>query len=521
MDPHHITALRQAMTRIDARGRFSSADAPPLRALVEELNQKQVAIDHPAHLFGSWRDLEPNARSAFRRMVEDEIVGTMSLFPQGDLWNGLIRGCWELDRYMAESGFLARAKDPLVRWTNRLTGGPMNLRNRLFRRSQNRRWRNAREPSLTAFLVALGRNPSWLLGDFVEGVRVDPRARGYYFDPIKNMAFGYHIGLDLMPTSDGIVCLEANLQGGILDGWLEVQPDNPTVRGILDAALAQGARRVFWIEGNRFPLRTWMLRELLDRARDAGIHAELLEDPRMRRRRGTLPGLAVPNRRSWLTWTPDDTMVVRRNDFPVGSDFVIDHKESFVRGLQAVLRETADTRVRVLPQTCDPQDIPDPPAEGLPNLVYKYPESFAGKGVYFFRARDTGHALVLAREVDSRTGERPGVFQTFVLSDLLSGRRVCDVRGEVFVSPLGTWFLGAYRREASKPLPSHLPEGIADAPGALTSNMSTGGTISRLEGDDVVRFREASIAVGDAIRTVLDRTFETGPPARPSSPLTH
>jgi hypothetical protein len=485
-----------------------------LRALVEDLGGARSTVDYPEQLFGPWNELGPNARTSFRRMVEDEINGTMRWFPQGTLWNGLIRGGWELDRYMAESGFLSPARRPLIRWIHRLAFGPINLRNRWLLRTQASSWANDQAPTLGSFLVAIGRRPSWLLGDFVEGVRVDARARGYYLDPGRNLTWGYHIGLDLIPTPKGIICLEGNLQVGIgevEDGRPELQPDNPTLRILCEAARTHKARRIYWLEGHRGPLPPWFMREFLQGTRAAGLRTEFFDHPRMRRRRGIPTHLGNPKRAAWLADEPDDTLVIRRNEFPVGSDFVINDKDPFVRVLERVFREKGETRVRVLPQTRVPPEFPSADGPGLPNLVYKYPDSLQARGVFFLRAKDRDHALTLAREVDARTGEAPGVFQRFVLPELRPGDRVCDVRSEIFISPLGTWFLGGFWRIAGEPVPMELPIGIAEAQGALASNLAVGGTLAAVEGEDLVRFGEASVAVGDALRAGLHKTFETGP----------
>ena len=127
------------------------------------------------------------------------------------------------------------------------------------------------------------------------------------------------------------------------------------------------------------------------------------------------------------------------------------------------------------------------------------------------KARDTSHALTLAREIDRRTGEPPGLFQPFTCSRLLEGRRIFDVRTEIFLSPLGTWYLVAFRREGSRPLPEDLPEGVFPTTGVFTSNLSTGGVMSAVREDEERELRDAALAVGDALRTVLERTFQTRP----------
>jgi hypothetical protein len=211
---------------------------------------------------------------------------------------------------------------------------------------------------------------------------------------------------------------------------------------------------------------------------------------------------------------PDDSLVVRRNVFPVGSDFVLNHKELLTRSLVSMLKEIGETRVFCLPMTRVPMDVQKPRVQGLPNLVYKYPESMAGAGVFFLHARDREHALSMARELDRVSGEPPGLFQPFRCSLLREGRRVFDVRAEIFVSPLETRYLTSFMRVSSQSVPSEFPEGVFPSKGVFTSNFSTGGTLHQVEENEKTALIEAAMAVGGALRRILERTFRTHPGRR-------
>jgi hypothetical protein len=481
---------------------------------VRELIHDGVALDHPATLFGPWEGLSVPAQSALRRIVEEDIRRSMDFFRHGDLWTGLIRGGWELDRLLSGHPVLTRTRPRLSRWINRLSGGPLNARNRACRAVRKRRWEKGHRAGPADLLAALERSPQWLLADFARGVDVDPRARGYFADPARNVFWGYMVGLDLVPTPRGICCVEANLQSGILDFEKDLFVGNPVVEGMLDTARAHGAHRVLWVEGPRLPLRSWVLEDIATRSSEAGVQVEVLEDPCMPVRTAVPEGVAYPNRWRYPPWVRNDTLVVRRNEFPVGSDYVINHKEPLIRGLARAFRETDETRAHVLPMTRVPHDVPQPGGPGLPNLVYKYPDSLAGRGVFFMKARDPEHALTLARELDRRSGEPPGLFQPFTCSRLLPGRRIYDVRTEIFLSPAGTWYWLAFKREGGRPLPDELPEGLVPDTHAFTSNLSTGGAASALDPKEEKELKEASEAVGEGLRRVLDRTFRTRPDRR-------
>ena len=505
------SVLREALSRVDDRGRFTTEDTAALRASVGRGIDPREHPDTPSALFGDWETLLPQAQAAFCRAVEDHIRGTMDWFPQGSLWEGLVRGGWELDRYWAERGVAESLREGLIRGILAVRDGPVLWRNRLTARSSARRWRRDARPSISDLIYSMGRDPQWLLGDFVEGVEVDRRARGFYHDPTRNSAFGYVVGLDLLWTGREMVCLEGNLQRGIGNLRHEVQPDHPLEGGIIQAAIDHGARRVFWIEGHRKPVTCWFHDSLLRNARDAGLQLEFIDDPRKRRCRDPSEGQEIPWKGSWLEAVPDDSLVIRRNEFPVGSDFVINDKEPFIRGLARELEMTGDTRIRVLPQTRLPPSDVALTDDGFPNLVYKYPDGLGGKEVFFLRAEDADHAVTLADELDARYKKGPGLFQAFTLPALLPGDRVWDMSTEIFVAPTGVWFLGAIRREASRPIPRTNGTGIVQTDGTLTSNQATGGTLHRVMGKELELFRESTMATGEALRSLLARTFQTGP----------
>jgi len=503
--------VQEAMNRLDERGRFRPRDVPDLRAGAKGAGSVLGPMDHPAHVFGPWSDLNSRAQAALRYVVESDIRSTMNLFPRGGLWTGLIRGGWNLDRILHDRSAPRRVRETVIRWTHRLSSGPLNARNRSVRSMRARRWENSSKVGPEHLLAWLGRSPHWLLGDFVEGVDVDPRARGYWMEPSRNVLYGYHVGLDLMPTPKGICCLEANLQPGVVNEFRQLLCTNPYLPGIQEIARAQGARRILWLEGLHGELPQWLISEAAGVGGRTGIPLEILEEPRMRSRLPLPSGMDPPNR--WHLGLPvaDNTLVFRRNSLGVGSDFLIDHKEPFIRALEAELARSGEGRVYALPMTRIPPEIPDPASPGLPNLVYKYPDSMAAMGVFFLRARDRDHALALARELDRRTGEPPGLFQLFHASRLLDGGRIFDIRAEIFISPMGTASIAAFQRESSKPIPEDRWEGVFPGKGIFSSNVNSGGVVTLPSGEAEKKLADAALAVGDAIRRILERTFRTGP----------
>ena len=207
-------------------------------------------------------------------------------------------------------------------------------------------------------------------------------------------------------------------------------------------------------------------------------------------------------------WKPG-TLVIKAEDLKAGPDFVLTNKISFAQAIGTDLEESGDGRAKVLPHTKIPPLVPLPEDPGLPNLVYKYPESAKGRGVFFLRTGDRNRAAELGREIDRRTGLSGGIFQPWVCSPVLSGRRIYEFRAIILVTPMGVRFLGARRRETVHPLPDSLPEGIVeDRKPFIITGFFDNITVPRdpsLEGP----IEAASLAVGESVARVISRVFVT------------
>ncbi|MFC1662232.1 hypothetical protein ACFL3S_12415, partial [Gemmatimonadota bacterium] len=122
---------------------------------------------------------------------------------------------------------------------------------------------------------------------------------------------------------------------------------------------------------------------------------------------------------------------------------------------------------------------------------------------------EPGQAVALARRLDQELGNPPGLFQPFVCSRLLPGRRVYDVRCELLLTPLGVDLLYFDRRESTRSIPAHLGEGLVPAKGVYNSNIATGGEGAAMDPAEEDEVREAALAVGEGLIRLLSSGFET------------
>ncbi len=502
--------VQLALRHVDNAGFFPAEVLSPLREAVTGRSPEVRLPDHPVEILGPWEGLPPPAQKALRRAVEDEITRAMDYHPRGRVWPSMIGGLYTVDRILKGLNFPSRGLRYGEKWAAHAWAGPSNLRERLYDHRRRWVWENGRMVSVRDLLAGLGRRPRWLLGDYMTGVGVDPRCRGFHHDRSRNVTFGYLIGIDLIPSPDGVWCVEANLSTAFNQDRRDALDPEPSVEALFQVASEIGARHVGWHDQQWSEVQLWLIQELEEAARKSGMTVDIREGYRIPRRSDLPPGIRPP--RKFVTSppkVPENTLVLRRNSYSVGTDFVVSNKEPFIRGVEQELRSSGDARVRVPMMSGNPEDVLHPSEDGLPNLVYKYPGFGKGEGVFFLRVDDSAQALAVTRELDLSSGEPPGLFQPFVCSRLLPGRRVYDVRCELFITPLGARHVFSIRREAMRPLPETLDEGLVKTQGVFTSNLATGGRFAPLDPGEEDEIREAALAIGEALVRVLNHTFET------------
>jgi hypothetical protein len=502
--------VRTAAQSIDKEGFFRPDDARPVRRAVREMIERDALPDHPADLFGPWANLPSVVQGALRRLAEGEITRTMDYHPRGRLWPGLVRGMYAAVRFLQSRTLLPPLSGWLKKWASRAWSLPQNLRERLNRTARRHAFDRGPRLNVEDVLATMGYQPSWLLADYLTGVRVDPRCRGFFADRERNVVFGYLIGIDLIPAPNGIWCVEANLNTAFNDDRRKVLNPEPAVEVLVRSGQEFGASRVVWMDMDWAESPWWLIADLKEEAQAAGLGWEIREGVRILHRSVRPPGVPKPKKRLMApVHPPRDTLFLRRNTYNVGTDLFVADKGPFTRGVIEALEARGEEKVRVPEMSKDPGKVFSPPSQDLPNLVYKYPSLGKGSGVYFMRVATPDEALPIARSLDRNTGEPPGLFQPFICSRLLPGRRVYDIRAELLITPFGARHAFSIRREASRPLPSHVDPGLVEGAGVFTSNLATGGRFAPLDPREEEEVREAALALGDALIQALNATFET------------
>ena len=486
------TLLAEALPQIDPGGSFTKVDARRLR---DELTRVPDATpDHPSEFFGEWSALPPHVQQVLRQLAEAQIARVMAFHPRGPAWPALARWRYSRGDY---------------KWGVRLWQRPGLMVESLVTARQRAAWRSAPRPKLGDLIAHLGLAPGWLLGDFAEGVRVDARCRGFFSDARRQVVHAYLLGVDLIPSSEGIFFIEANTGAGLRSDRFSCFDTDPLPPGVMGFAKRNGAQKVVWFAAALTPLDAGVYASLKSAADASGLQFEVLEDPRLPPRTDLAPQLAIPGRALFPPTQIDQALVVVTRGSGVGPSHVVTEKQAAARALAASLKASGDSRVKVLPLSADPGEVEKPADPGLPNLVYKYPRMNKGEGVHFLKAKDADHARELAREIDRGSREREGRFQRFVPPDPVEGRRLRDVRAMVLISPEGAEYLGAIQRPSTTPVPDRIPEGIVEDRRPFILTQYFGNPNERIDPSLEPRIREAAMAVAEGLAEALNRTFVT------------
>jgi hypothetical protein len=158
----------------------------------------------------------------------------------------------------------------------------------------------------------------------------------------------------------------------------------------------------------------------------------------------------------------------------------------------------------------------------FPNLVYKLPERDSARGLIFIKAHSTDHARKLVREAMRKNRQieffhlfyamiedQKGIFQSYIHSPMLCGRRLYKVRAYVLITPVGLKFLEAHRVISKLSVPDTLPFGIVKNPRPFLVNLSS-GNFEIIPHEEKQALKEAALAIGKGLSWSAEYGFQTG-----------
>jgi hypothetical protein len=104
--------------------------------------------------------------------------------------------------------------------------------------------------------------------------------------------------------------------------------------------------------------------------------------------------------------------------------------------------------------------------------------------------------------------EQTAIFQSYIPSSLVEGRRLCIARAHVLATPVGLAFLSAHRVVSNRPVPESLPEGLVHESTPYIVNYSLDSEHALLPPDEERRVKKAALTVVKGLCLAVETRFQ-------------
>jgi hypothetical protein len=443
-------------------------------------------------------------RRATFRQVLTRAVRTASLkIPRG--YRGL-RGLVELGEFL------------FLYWQARVV-------HMMYRKALAWRGWGGRAPTLAAALTIAGLDARVIASTYLRGMPQPLDTAGYWHDASRHTTVGVVVGIDFIVNDEGVWFVESNLNVGLMQERSRLYTSDPFVTNLVRFARQNGYTSMIFLACNDVPVDDIMADRIEQAALAAGLRATVLEDSYAPRRRLSQTFL-VPQ-------LDARTLVVRSKMFHTSLDALFHHKTLSFHALESYQRLFPDWDVRLPPTGAN--SIPDTLVMNgpFPNLVCKFPERDQGQGVFFLRVPSLERAKAIVDDTTEmnrysvanvwtklryrlKLEDQTAIFQNYIPSSLLEGRRLSIARAHVLATPVGIEFLSAHRIVSNRPVPESLKEGLVRDPGPYIVNYSLDSEHALMPQDEELRVNKAALSVVRALCWAVESRFQTSPGDRSS-----
>jgi hypothetical protein len=391
----------------------------------------------------------------------------------------------------------------------------------IYRASLSWRGRFMPRPTLAAALRLAGLDARALASTYLRDVPQPAETVAYWHDASRQSTVGVVIGIDFIVNDDGVWFVESNLNAGLIEERSRLYEQDPFVDNMVRFAKEKGYEALVFLACNDYPVDRIMADRIEEAGRAAGIRATVLEDchaPTGSRGQAFLVP-SIDGRR---------TLMVRSKLYHTTLDGLFHNKTLSLQALEQYQREHPDLAVR-LPAS-GPESFPTPlPMDGpLPNLVCKFPERDQGQGVVFLkvpsveRAREIvadpmqmnrhSVATVLTKlRYRLNLEDQTSIFQSYVSSGLLEGRRLYITRAHILATPVGLAFLSAHRVVSKLAIPETLPAGLVVNSRPYIVNYSLDSYQTAMPAEEEARVAAAGLDVARALCGAVEARYATRP----------
>jgi hypothetical protein len=513
-----VTALGDALHSVRSNGRVPAAVAARLRAAARDQQSRGADLPVAAIVAGlpPFESLPDAARQAlYAAVLRDD---SWSMWLRRPAWrHALIRATRTVamkipGRYRRTRHAMDLAETWLLLWHARVV-------HEMYRAGLTWRGKKGREPSLAAALKAAGLDARTIASSYLRCTPQLPETAAYWHDAARHTTVGVVVGIDFIVNEEAVWFVESNLNAGLMEERSRLYETDPFVENLVRFARQNGYRSMVFLACNDYPVDALMASRIEQAAHAAGLRAIVVEDRHAPK--GRLPQtFLVPPAEG------DRTLVVRSKLFHTTLDAFFHNKTLSLEALDAYQRTFPDRDVRVPSiegRFADGQSMDGP----FPNLVCKFPERDQGQGVVFLKVPSLARAEAILDdrvEMNRRSvatvltkvryllklEDQTRIFQAYVPSSLLEGRRLFIARAHVLATPVGMTFLSAHRVVSKLPIPETLAEGLVQKSRPYIVNYSLDSEHAPMPPDEELRVSKAALSVVRALCWAVEARFQTG-----------
>ncbi|MEM3035881.1 MAG: hypothetical protein QXS18_03650 [Thermoplasmata archaeon] len=370
-------------------------------------------------------------------------------------------------------------------------------------------------PSFQAILKKLKIEPWNLAVCYAKFVPQIAAYRGFYNEVFSHNTYGLIVGIDLLPSSEGFYFIESNLNFGMSIKRSALYEKDPFVQNLIKFTIEHGFKHLIFMNNTSSYMNNIMAKQLEEEASKKKIKLTIVEDAYLPKRK-YFQSFGIPKINS------NNTLVVRTKFYRTSFDYLLQNKRASIRALNLYKQKFEDPYL-LIPLTSDVPIIEninyDMP---FPNLVFKFPERDEGKGLIFLKAISSKHArTILEKNINQKNNkgfinrlysfieDRNGIFQSYIPSLMLDGRKLYKIRSHILITPVGFQFLSAHRVISRFSVPEELPFGIVRDPRPYLINLASSSAYDICPPEENQKIEKATLSVAKGLAWAINYGFLT------------